>query len=288
MPAHIFQRVGRYADASKANQAAVASDQQYIASLPPPGYYPFYLAHNYGFLAYSAAMEGKSAEALAAARKSKAAMPIEIVCGMPGMDFFLSEPLLVMVRFGKWQEILAEPAPEPRHFVLTGLYHHAQAMALAATGKAAEAAARVAEIRKIETTLPADMLADLNPARTVLELSAKIVEARLAEATQKQAALALWQEAVKIEDGLAYSEPADWFYPTRHYLGALQLELSQAKEAEATYREDLVKNPENGWALYGLWQALLKQKQKLPAKEAEARFRKAFRDSDLELTRSAF
>jgi tetratricopeptide (TPR) repeat protein len=288
MPAHIFQRVGRYGDASKANQAAIVSDQQYIATLPPPGYYPFYLAHNFGFLAYSAAMEGKSAESLAAARKSKATMPMDIVCGMPGMDFFLAEPLLVMVRFGKWQEILAEPAPEPRHFVLSGLYHHAQAMALAATGNSVEARARVAEIRQIEASLPTDMLADLNPAKTLLALSAKVVEARLAEAGDKQAALALWQEAVQIEDGLAYSEPADWFYPTRHYLGALQLELGQAQEAEATYRADLAKNPENGWALYGLWQALAAQKQKLPAKDAEARFRKAFRESDIALTRSAF
>jgi tetratricopeptide (TPR) repeat protein len=288
MPAHIFQRVGRYADASKANQAAVASDQAYIASLTPPGYYPFYLAHNYGFLAYSAAMEGRSADAVAASRKSRAAMPMDIVCGMPGMDFFLSEPLLVMVRFGKWQEILAEPAPEPRHAVLTGLYHHARAMALAATDKSAEALALVAEIRKIAASLPADMLAGLSPAKTLLELSAKVVEARLAESTEKESAVALWLEAIKLEDGLAYAEPADWFYPTRHYLGALLLELGRAKEAEATYREDLAKNPENGWALYGLWQALLKQKQKAPAKQVEARFRKAFAASDLTLTRSAF
>lgn len=91
-----------------------------------------------------------------------------------------------------------------------------------------------------------------------------------------------------MEDGLAYSEPADWFYPTRHYLGAVLLELGRAQEAERTYREDLAKNPENGWALYGLSQALLKQKEKVPAKEVTARFRKAFAASDLQLTRSAF
>lgn len=288
MPAHIYQRVGRYADASKANQAAVAADRQYLAALTPPGYYPFYLAHNFGFLAYSAAMEGRSADALAASRESARTMPMDIVCGMPGMDFFLAEPLLVMVRFGKWQEILVEPAPEPRHAVLTGLYHHAQGMALAATGKLPEAAARVAEIKKLADTLPADMLADLNPARSLLALSAKVVEARSSEASDKQAALALWQEAVKLEDGLQYAEPADWFYPTRHYLGALQLELGLLLEAEATYREDLLRNPENGWALYGLWQALLRQKKKAPAKEVEGRFRKAFQASDVQLTRSAF
>jgi tetratricopeptide (TPR) repeat protein len=288
MPAHIFQRVGRYAEASQANEAAIAADRKYIATLTPPGYYPFYLAHNHGFLAYSAAMEGRSADALAAARESARTMPMEIVCGMPGMDFFLSEPLLVMVRFGKWQELLAEPAPEPRHAVLTGLYHHAQGMALVATGKLPEAQARVTEIRKIASSLPAEMLADLNPARSLLELAAKVVEARSAEATDKVLALTLWQDAIKLEDALQYAEPADWFYPTRHYLGALQLELGKPSEAEASYRADLERNPENGWALYGLWQALLQQKQKAPAKEAEARFRKAFKASDLELKRSAF
>jgi tetratricopeptide (TPR) repeat protein len=193
-----------------------------------------------------------------------------------------------MVRFGKWQEILAEPPPEPRHAVLSGLYQHAQGMALAATGRLAEAEARAAEIRTIEANLPGDMLADLNPAKAILALSAKIIDARVAEANKQDGALTLWQEAVEMEDALAYAEPADWFYPTRHYLGALLLERGLFKEAEASYREDLVKNPENGWALYGLWQALLKQKQKAPAKEVEARFRKAFAGSDLTLTRSAF
>jgi tetratricopeptide (TPR) repeat protein len=92
MPAHIFQRVGQYAEASEANRRAIASDQRYLDKIQPPGYYPFYLAHNYGFLAYSASMQGRGAEALAAARKSASAMPSDIVRGMPGMDFFLSEP----------------------------------------------------------------------------------------------------------------------------------------------------------------------------------------------------
>ncbi|HEX6239847.1 MAG TPA: hypothetical protein VFZ61_03090, partial [Polyangiales bacterium] len=288
MPAHIFQRVGRYADASQANRAAVEADRAYISALPPLGYYPFYLAHNFGFLAYSAAMQGRSADALAAARESARSMPMDVVCGMPGMDFFLSEPLLVMVRFGKWEELLVEPPPEARHAVLTGLYHHAQGMALASTGKLPEAQARVAQIRAIEAGLPPDMLADLNSARGILALSAKVVEARVAEANDQQAALALWQEAIQLEDALQYAEPADWFYPTRHYLGALQLELGRAREAEATYRADLERNPENGWALFGLWQALAKQKKNRESKQVEARFREAFRASDFALTRSAF
>src|SRR5690606_8099886 len=102
MPAHIYQRVGRYADASAANRAAIEADRRYLARVTPPGYYPMYLAHNHGSLAYSASMEGRAAESLAASREAASTMPMDLVCTMPGMDFFMTEPLLVMVRFGLW------------------------------------------------------------------------------------------------------------------------------------------------------------------------------------------
>src|SRR5690606_34343968 len=105
MPAHIYQRVGRYSDAAAANRRAIEADTRYLARVEPIGYYPLYLAHNYGFLAYATSMQGRSAESLAAARKSAESMPRDVVCGMPGMDFFLSLPLLVAVRFGRWNRI---------------------------------------------------------------------------------------------------------------------------------------------------------------------------------------
>src|SRR5690606_24953543 len=106
MPAHIYQRIGRYADASEANRQAIVVDRQYLDLVEPPGYYPFYIGHNYGFLAYSASMEGRKAESYQASREAAAQASKDLVCGMPGMDFFWSEPLLVMVRFGMWDELL--------------------------------------------------------------------------------------------------------------------------------------------------------------------------------------
>jgi tetratricopeptide (TPR) repeat protein len=288
MPAHIYQRVGRYADASEANRRATQADLRYLDLVDPPGYYAMYLAHNFGFLAYSASMEGRSAEAIEAARQSAAQMPRDLVCGMPGMDFFVSEPLQAMVRFGRWDELLAEPKPEPEYPVLMALWHHAHGMALAATGKPEQAKADVIAIRDIEQSIPEHMLAGLNSGRTVLELAAKVLEARIAEAEKSPEAIVLWEAAVSLEDQLAYNEPADWFYPTRHYLGAALLDAGKPKEAIAVYEADLKDNPHNGWALFGLWQAQLAAKQLKQAKQTKAQFDKAWSRADIELTRSAF
>jgi len=287
MPAHIYQRVGRYADASRANLAAVQADEAYLAKVKPPGYYPMYTAHNHGFLAYSASMQGRSEASLAAARHSASTMPRDLVCGMPGMDFFVSEPLLVLVRFGRWDDVLKEPAPDPKYQVLVALHQHARGMALAATGKTDDARAAARAIRNIQATLPDDLLAGLNAGRMVLDLAATVVEARIAEATRAPDAVALWKAAVALEDQLAYNEPADWFYPTRHYLGALLLDRGNANEAEAVYREDLARNPDNGWALFGLAKALGAQ-HKPTQRETEQAFDRAWKDADVKLTRSAF
>jgi tetratricopeptide (TPR) repeat protein len=288
MPAHIFQRVGLYAEASAANRRAIEADNAYLGRVTPPGYYAFYLGHNYGFLAYSASMEGKSLEALTAARKSAESTPRDIVCGMPGMDFFLSEPLLVMVRFGKWKEILEEPLPDEKYPVLVALYHHAQGMALASQGRHQEATARLAQIRAIAKALPPELVTGLNNGRKLLEMAALVVEARVAEASKSPGAVQAWQDAVAAEDQLAYSEPADWFYPTRHYLGALLLDLGRAAEAESVYREDLVRNPKNGWATFGLWKALEAQHETKAASAARADFERAFAAADVELQRTAY
>jgi len=286
MPAHIYQRVGRYADASSANRQAIEADAKYLARVKPPGYYPFYTAHNYGFLAYSAAMQGRREESLAAARLAAETIPKDLVCGMPGMDFFMSEPLLVLVRFGMWAELLKEPAPDTKYVVLSALYHHARGMALAATGKLEEARGELATVRTLKTGLPAELVAGLNAGSLVLELAAKTVEARIAEVAHEANAVSLWQEAVVLEDSLAYNEPADWFYPTRHYLGAHLLELKRAKDAEAVFRADLERHPDNGWALFGLREALRAQK-KAAAKQVAKQFDAAWKDADFVLTRSA-
>jgi tetratricopeptide (TPR) repeat protein len=288
MPAHIFQRVGRYADAAHANEQAVTADQAYLGKTQPPGYYPMYLGHNYGFLAFAEAMRGRGASALAASIATRKAIPAPMLDMMPGMDFYVAEPLLVMVRFGKWADLLAEPRPDPKYVVLTAFWLHAHGMALAATGKLDEAAADMAALRALAAAAPADLTAGLNAATDVFHVADKILEARIATLRKQPGALALWADAVALEDKLAYSEPNDWFYPVRHYQGAALLGAGKAKEAEAVYREDLRRNPGNGWALFGLAQALEKQHRAKEAAAAQADFAKAWADADTKLVATAF
>lgn len=289
MPAHIFQRIGRYADASEANRKAAVSDRAYIEKAKPTGYYPMYLGHNYAFLGYSAAMEGRSAEALEAARNLVASTPMEMVHMMPGMDFYLSEPLMVMARFGMWDAILAEKMPDPEHKILTGLWRHARGLALVAKRKIDEASGEHATVSKLASDAPSDLPAGLNAARDVLWLAAKVLEGRIAIARgkSKEGIELLW-EAVRAEDRLQYDEPKDWFNPVRPMLGAALLDAGKAVEAEAVYREDLKQNPDNGWSLFGLEKALLAQKKKRQAAEVEKAFRKSWARADIKLTRSAF
>jgi tetratricopeptide (TPR) repeat protein len=287
MPAHIYQRVGRYADASAANRRAADADLAYMARTDPPGYYAMYLGHNFGFLAYSAAMEGRAQEAVEAARRSAQAVPPEMLEMMPGMDFFASEPLLVGVRFGRWEEILKEKKPAEKYPILTLVWLHAQGMAQASLGRLAEARQDVQALEALRAKIPADLVAGLNAGRDVADLAIVAVKARIAEkGGRTDDALALWKDAVQYEDKLAYSEPSDWFYPLRHFLGAALLDAKRYPEAEAVFREDLRRNPKNGYALYGLWQAQGGQ-NKPDAKLTEAEFHRAWSRADFKLARSA-
>lgn len=288
MPAHIYQRVGMYEQASQANRDAIEADRAYLAKTKPPGYYPMYIGHNYGFLAYSLSMEGRSVESLAASRAAAKAIPPEMLSAMPGMDFFPAEPLLVMVRFGKWDELLAEPRPDPRYHALTGLWLHAHGMALVAKGRTDEAQADLDALRALIAKVPPGEQASNNPTRAVLEVGAKALEARIAEARKDPAALELWAAAVALEDDLTYAEPADWFYPLRHFQGAALLAANRPAEAEAVYRADLARHPHNGWALSGLAQALRAEGRTDEAARVEQELEVAWRHADVKPLRTAF
>jgi len=286
MPAHIFQRIGRYADASETNRKAVTTDDQYMAKTSPPGYYGMYLGHNYGFLAFSSSMEGRSAETMTAARASAKAIPPEMLSMMPGMDFFAVEPLFALVRFARWDEALAEPRPPEKFLMLNGLWLHTHGMALIGKARLDDAAKDLASLVELGNKLPPEMHAGQNLGKNVVAVATKILEASLAEARKKPEALKLWSDAVKLEDELAYSEPADWFYPVRHFQGAALLKAGKASEAEAVYREDLKRNPANGWSLFGLVQAQRAQKKTKDAAISQKAFDAAWKHADIKLTSS--
>jgi tetratricopeptide (TPR) repeat protein len=288
MPAHIYQRVGRYADASQANRRAVEVDQQYMGRAPDWGYYTMYLVHNYGFLSFSASMEGRSEESIQAAEASAKAFPAPMLDMMPGMDFMISEPLLARVRFGKWDDIQKLPRPDAKYIVLTALWLHAQGLAAAAGGKLDDAQKDLDELHAMAAKVTPEMTSATNSMKDIVDVSAAVLAAAIAQKNNDPGAEKAWADAVAAEDKLAYSEPNDWFYPVRHYQGAFLIGAKKYKEAEAVYRADLAKNPGNGWGLFGLAQALRGEKKTGEAAKVEKQAAAAWRNADIKLTSTAF
>ncbi|MET0307707.1 MAG: tetratricopeptide repeat protein [Sphingomonas sp.] len=289
MPSHILQRVGRYSESAEANRLAAKADAAYYAKTAAIDYYPMYSAHNYQFLAAAAAMEGRGAETVKALRDVRGTLSDDMVAGMPGIDWtiaFLYESLL---RFGMWDAMLAEPAPDPR---LTGMvigYRSARTIAFAAKGRIADATAELARTEQAVAAAPADAAAGMNVAKPLYAIAVLRAKARIALARRADAeAVGLLIQAVAKEDALSYNEPADEFFPTRHLLGAALLDAGEPHEAEAVYREDLKRNPANGWALLGLAQALEKLNRTDEAATMREQFETAWAKADTRIARSAF
>ena len=290
MPAHIYQRLGRYEDAAQANRNGAQDDAAYTTRTRPLDYYPvMYTAHNYQFLAYSAAMEGRKAETVVAVDSSRKVVSDEMLLEMPGMDWYVAESYVGRVRFGMWNEMLALPPPNPKLVGLTGGFLFGRAVALAATGDVDEARVILGDLQKLAASVPADASAGQNTVKDVLAVAIPIVQSRIAGAEHRSSeAVSLLRQAVAAEDRLAYDEPKDWLVPARHVLGAELLRAGQAAEAERVYREDLQQNPANGWSLYGLSAALKAQGKTAESIRVTRQFADAWKHSDITLAASAF
>ena len=292
MPSHIYERVGRYSDASAANELAVKADRDYIAQCRAQGIYPItYFPHNYHFLWSSLTMEGRSQAAIDAARKTAAQIPPEAVSNLPIVQGFLVVPYYALVRFGKWEQILREAAPAQNTPFMNGVWHYARGMAYAGLGQYDSASEELLALRKIVTSPEMAKAAtwSTNSAGAILGIA---VEALAGELTTRQkqydAAIAHLDKAVRLQDALDYVEPPDWHYPMRHSLGAVLLQAGRPNEAEVVYWDDLRQNPDNGWALFGLHQSLTAEGKKDEAAEIQKRFAKAWAQADVTLTSSRF
>ena len=290
MPAHIMQRIGRYEEAAEANRKGAAADLAYVGLTKPLDYYPvMYTAHNYQFLAYAAAMEGRRAETIKATDDSRNSVPDSMLIAMPGADWYVAEMYTARVRFGLWDEILAMPPPNPKLVGLTGGYLYGRAMAFAAKGQLTEARAALTKLQSYSASLPADAPAGMNTVPTLLAVGIPAIQARIAVAEKRpDEALTMLRQAVAAEDRLAYNEPRDWFVPSRQLLGAQLLQSGNAAEAEAIFREDLKQNPDNGWSLFGLQSALEMRGKASAAAQVSKQFATAWQHADFTLTQSAF
>jgi tetratricopeptide (TPR) repeat protein len=293
MPGHLFQRVGRYEDAVKANQAAIVADEDYITQCRAQGLYPLgYYPHNIHFLWFAASMSGQSKLAIDAADKTARSIPPQAIKDVPLLQTFLLTPDYARVRFGKWDEILAAGPPPVETLFTRGVRHYARGMALIRKKDLTAARTEIEAVKKIAAdpqliATPTSM--SLNLADSVLRVATEVLEGEFASAKGDfDSAVAHLDKAVRLEDALIYTEPDDWHQPTRHLLGAALLQAGRPVEAESVYWDDLRRHPKNGWALYGLAQALRAQGKHDQAKLVDADFKRSWSNADVTLTASRF
>ncbi len=295
MPAHIYSRVGRWHDAVLANQVAIEADDAYLAVCRgnTKGVYPLgYVPHNHHFLWFAASMEGSKALAKSAAEHTAQRTDLPDLMRQPGfagLQQFWLTPWFYRVRFGEWDEIAAAPNPAPDLPYVTAIWHYAQGMAAVRQDRLDDAGKHLQELaaRANDPVMEQLTMWDRYPLSHAARIAERTLSGELATARGDRAAgIRALREAAAIEDRIPYDEPPGWHAPTRQTLGAMLLAAGQAKEAETVYREELRRNPANGWSLYGLAQSLRAQKRDAEARDVDAQFARAWANADVKLSGS--
>lgn len=290
MPSHIYIRVGRYHDAVLSNQRGIAADDAYAATCHAQGLYPIgYMPHNHHFLWFAALMTGQSKVATQAALKTAEVDPKLIrqpeIAG--SLQHYSTVPLFTYVRFSQWDKILAAPAPEPDLKYPNGVRHYARGLAFVAHHQLDRAGEELQQLQAIAAMpeLKEIKIWGFNAAADILNLASEVLAGELAaKQGHYDAAIAHLQKAVRLEDALVYTEPADWSKPARQSLAAVLLQANRPVAAEAMYREDLKIYPNNGWSLHGLAQALRAQNKAGEAQTIQQQFNQAWKYADVALT----
>ena len=285
MPAHIYMRTGDYRRAAESNEWAAKADQEYIERGGLRGIYTAaYYSHNLHFLAAAHSMQGNYAEAARAARRLEANVG-PYLKEMPFFESFLPTGTLIAARFGRWDDVLKTPEPATSTPVTNALWHWARGMALARTGKTAEAEAAFKTYLAKSQAIPAETGYGQNKARDVLKIGEHFLNARLASARgDRRGAVEHLRRAVAAEDALAYDEPPGWYHPlSRESLGGALLLDKQYAEAEAVFREDLRRNRRNGRSLFGLAESLRAQGKAREAELVTREFERAWKNADTRL-----
>jgi tetratricopeptide (TPR) repeat protein len=285
MPAHIYIRVGRWNDAVTANQHAIHTDEVFIEGQQPQGVYPLaYYPHNIHFLAFASTMAGRSAMAIEASQTLTSKVNLDAARQVGMLQEMLPYHALTLTTFGRWDAVIAEPIPPSDIKLSYAMAQYARGVAYAAKGQWTEAQAALDTVKSIDGDTPKD--AD---SKTALSIAVRALQGEIAARKgDAKGGIEHFREAVVIEDAGLYFEPPKWYYPIRHSLGAAYLKAGQPAEAERVYREDLRRFPENGWALFGLAQALRAQKKDKEAAAVDARFKKAWAGADVKLVASRF
>jgi tetratricopeptide (TPR) repeat protein len=205
------------------------------------------------------------------------------------LDGFMPTPIHVLVRFGRWEDILNEPEPAEYLPYSRAIWHYARALAYAATGRIDQAEVEQQSFEEECEQVPDTSYLFQNPSVNILEVAAEMVAGEIAYRQGNfDDAFKHLREAVRLDDGLNYDEPWGWMQPARHALGALLLEQGNYPESEAIYREDLRRHPNNPWALHGLAEALRKQGKTDEAQSCHEQFAAASERTDVKIDRSCY
>jgi tetratricopeptide (TPR) repeat protein len=289
MPAHIYARVGRHADVVRSNQLAAKADEDYIAQCRAQGMYPLgYYPHNLHFIWMGATASGQGALALDAARKTANAIPDEALGKLPLLQGFIVVPYWAMVRFERWDEILADKGPRLSTPFTNGAWRYARTLAQLGKDNVAEAEREFAQLQTLlaDPSLKEQTTFSTNNGLAILRVASEVAAGEIAAHRKDwDKALLHLERGVRYEDALIYQEPADWHSSVRLNLAAVLLQSGRADEAEAVYWEDLRNNPGNVWTLFGLLQAQKAQGKQEEAALTEERFKRASKESDFSFGR---
>jgi tetratricopeptide (TPR) repeat protein len=278
-------------EAVETNLKAVAADERYRKIFgPAKGFLNVYVAHNRHMLAYSAMMSGQRELAMKHIRAMVAELPADFLKenALQG-EGFVAMPLEVMVRFGLWDKILAEPDHYADYMPFMRAFHHAaRAIAYAAKGDTANARKAQSVFLERAKLVPKEDSIGNNSCEMILGVVIPMVEGEILVAEGKiESGIEQLRTAIKMEDALKYDEPPGWLIPVRHSLGAVLMKQQRFAEAEQVYRDDLARLPGNGWSLLGLAESLRQQKKNADeAARIQAQFKRVWAKADLTITSS--
>jgi tetratricopeptide (TPR) repeat protein len=290
MPTHIDVLVGDYPAVIDSNQRAIDADKKFLRREGPNNFYTLYRMHNYHFVVYGAMFDGQKELALQAARNLVQQAPEAVLREQTlFLDAMTATPLHVLVRFGEWEQILAEPEPADYLPAARALRHYARALAYAATGRVEQAESEQKQFDEASQSVSEESRLFQNTARDIHGVAGAMLRGEVAyRKGEFEKAFEHLREAVRRDDALNYDEPWGWMQPARHALGALLLERGQFAEAEEVYRADLKRHPKNPWALHGLAECLAKQNKTVEAAECRSQFQTAAKRADVTIDRSCY
>jgi tetratricopeptide (TPR) repeat protein len=282
MPAHIHARVGDHSASVRANEVAARADEKFLTATREQGVYPLmYYSHNLHFLAYAACMNGNFDQAKAAAAKLVRHVAPGVKA-MPTLEGFLPTPILVLLAFERWNDVLKLPPPDSSLLITNSIWHFARGVAYANLGKTELASQEQSAWQSVVAQIPADTIYDeQNKTGAVFKIHENLLSAALARSRHDdKTAIDFLKQAVAAEDALNYFEPPSWYPPVRPNFGRALLEAKQLEEAENVFRADLERNPRNGRSLAGLRDCLNAKGRKYDAEKVDQQFRAAWQPAE--------